>query len=326
MSGVSEKAEILIAKMREQPASKQFSQEDCHGLVDVKKELELMSLLQELVQAKYLKLIQKGDELLFQAVSADDARKVANMTTDEAMIYAHIEALGREGIWTKTLKSKTNLHQHIVAKCLKNLENQRYIKSIKSVKYPTRKIYMLYNLQPSLEVTGGPWFTDSELDTEFIDTVSHIIWRFVVAKTFPKADMYDTNPLQCNYTSSSPGANMDQIMEFLNTSNVSQVELELNDVQSLCNLLVYDDKIEQIGNDDKGELYKATRQSLVEQGMMKNMNELKGLISEEEWEYLNKNRGFNLFDFRIAGSGSGSVEDEEADEQDYVYLDAFLNA
>ena len=30
---------------------------------------------------------------------------------------------------------------------------------------------MLYELTPSIEVTGGPWFADSELDKEFINEV-----------------------------------------------------------------------------------------------------------------------------------------------------------
>ncbi len=56
------------------------------------------------------------------------------MNTDESMIYSHIESSGREGIWSKTIRARTNLHQTIVQRCLKNLENQRYIKVVKSVK------------------------------------------------------------------------------------------------------------------------------------------------------------------------------------------------
>ena len=91
----------------------------------------------------------------------------------------------------------------------KNLENNRYIKSIKSVKHPTRKIYMLYNLQPSIDVTGGPWFTDSELDTEFIETLLEVCWRFIVGKTMyikdEEADNEDINPLQTTYHNHHPG-------------------------------------------------------------------------------------------------------------------------
>ncbi|GME95341.1 unnamed protein product [Ambrosiozyma monospora] len=121
----------------------------------------------------------------FQPIALDEALKLSKMTPDEAMVYSHISASGREGIWTKTIKAKTNLHQHVVSRCLKNLENQSFIKVIKSVKFPQRKIYMLYHLTPSIEVTGGPWFTDSELDTDFISTLLIVVWRFVAQKSYP---------------------------------------------------------------------------------------------------------------------------------------------
>lgn len=72
------------------------------------------------------------------------------------------------GIWTKTLKARTNIHQTNINKYLKSLEGKNLVKSVKSVKHPTRKIYMLEELQPSIELSGGPWYTDNELDTEFI--------------------------------------------------------------------------------------------------------------------------------------------------------------
>lgn len=34
---------------------------------------------------------------------------------------------------------------------------------------PTRKMYILVGIAPSVDITGGPWFTDNELDVEFID-------------------------------------------------------------------------------------------------------------------------------------------------------------
>ena len=41
---------------------------------------------------------------------------------------------------------------------------------------------MLYELQPSVELTGGAWYTDQELDVEFIDTLSNQLYRFIVSK------------------------------------------------------------------------------------------------------------------------------------------------
>lgn len=85
----------------------------------------------------------------------------------------------RPGIWTKHLKAKTQLHQTVIDRCLKSLTQKRLVKTATNHKYPTRKIYMLYHLQPSEEMTGGPWYTDNELDTEFIKLLCSACMRFV---------------------------------------------------------------------------------------------------------------------------------------------------
>lgn len=35
------------------------------------------------------------------------------------------------------------------------------------------------NLEPSVELTGGPWYTDGELDDEFIKLLSSACLRFI---------------------------------------------------------------------------------------------------------------------------------------------------
>ena len=47
------------------------------------------------------------------------------------------------------------------------------------VEYPTRKIYMLSHLEPSSAITGGPWYTDNELDTEFIKQLMDACLGFI---------------------------------------------------------------------------------------------------------------------------------------------------
>ena len=103
------------------------------------------------------------------------------------------------GIWTKHLKAKTELHQTVIDRCLKSLVQKQLIKAVKGVKvcrrlpslsywtrillhiskYPTRKIYMMAHLEPSVELTGGPWYTDNELDTEFIKLLSSVCLSFI---------------------------------------------------------------------------------------------------------------------------------------------------
>lgn len=86
-----------------------------------------------------------------------------------------IEGAGALGIWTKTLKARSNLHQTVMNKVLKSLEARDYVKAVKSVKFPGRKMYMLFGLSPGEEVTGGSWFTDGELDLEFVESITRIV-------------------------------------------------------------------------------------------------------------------------------------------------------
>ncbi len=104
----------------------------------------------------------------------------------ESMVYSHIRDCGNEGIWTKNLKLRTNVHQTSLALVLKALEGKNLIKAVKSVKFPTRKIYMHNNLQPSVELSGGPWYTDNELDTAFINQLCNVLHKYIASMTCRK--------------------------------------------------------------------------------------------------------------------------------------------
>ncbi|EGW30501.1 34-kDa subunit of RNA polymerase III (C) [Spathaspora passalidarum NRRL Y-27907] len=312
---LSEKALLLHGKMSESPTSTLFNQQELQDLVHITKPVELLSIAQELINSKLVKLVKQGEELKFQAVSVTEASKITQMTDEEAMVYSYIEASGREGIWTKTIKARTNLHQHVVAKCLKSLEGQRYIKSIKSVKHPTRKIYMLYNLQPSIEITGGPWFTDSELDTEFIDSLVTVIWRFAASKTFPSAFQQPTNnvnPIQATYPATHTGfVDLDQIMEFISVNKITNIELGLNDIRSLCDVLIFDDKLELVSHTT--DTYKATWQSVIEAGFGRGYLEQGSGVSEATRKAVVTS--FSIFDHYQ------TVEETE----DLAYLDSWTH-
>lgn len=292
---LSDSAQNLHDKMTAQDIGKLFTQQDLQDLIQVNSLSTLMSFVQELLDKNLIKLIKQNNELKFQAVDISEAIKKSGMTNDESLVYSYIEASGREGIWTKTIKAKTNLHQHVVLKCLKSLESQRYVKSVKSVKFPTRKIYMLYNLQPSVDVTGGPWFTDSELDVEFINSLLTIIWRFISGRTYPNGYNNLENAKEVLFTTNVKNyCHIEEILEFISGSGISTVELNKSDIRSLCEVLVYDDKLEKVSHD----YYKVTLQSI---------NQI-GKQSE------NGNESFSIFNH--SNIISPSVTDKEA-----VYFD-----
>ncbi len=255
-------AKRLHEAMISKPENTLFTEPELKQIAGVETAADLMVIVQVLLNQSLVKLVKQNGELRFQAVEIQEAAKRANMNSDESIIYSYIEASGREGIWTKTIKARTNLHQHVVLRSLKSLEGQRFIKSVKSVKFPTRKIYMLYHLTPSIEVTGGPWFTDGELDSEFVDSLLTIIWRFVTNKTFPNvfsnnSNLKENQLYSANYKNYST---VEEILAFIMKSQVTSEELIENDIRSLCQVLVYDDKLEKVNLD----CYKSTYQSIVD--------------------------------------------------------------
>ena len=64
-------------------------------------------------------------------------------------------------------------------KCISQLEGSKEIKVVKNVKFPTRKVYMLSSITPSIELTGGPWYTDNELDMAMIEMCTRLALKFV---------------------------------------------------------------------------------------------------------------------------------------------------
>lgn len=249
--------------------NKLYTQQDVQTILGNSMTLgEIMLIVQELVDNNLIKLVKQNNELKFQPVDMIEANKKSTMSSEESLVYSYIEASGREGIWSKTIKARTNLHQHVVSKCLKSLESQRYVKSVKSVKFPTRKIYMLYNLQPSIEVTGGPWFTEGELDIEFINSLLTIVWRYIAENTFPDGfntitQQHDNNKVPRFYAPNVNNYSTTQdILDFISLSQVANVDLTTKDIRNLCEVLLYDDKLEKVAHD----AYKVTLQSLLQLG------------------------------------------------------------
>ncbi|ODQ68388.1 RNA polymerase Rpc34, partial [Nadsonia fulvescens var. elongata DSM 6958] len=257
-------AELHLQMLKSRSLGHLYLQQELAQLCENKDNGDMMVILQELISVMLVRPAKQGDELGFLVVTYEKAAKLRSMSGDDAMIYLRIEEAGREGIWTKTLKAKTNLHQTVVLRGLKQLESQNYIKCVKSVKHPTRKIYMLFELQPSTDLTGGPWFTDSEIDTEFIDSLLNIIWRYVCSLSFPNAFGEHYNQTQESYTSSYGGyPTCLQIHKFVQESGITNVELDSSHVRNLCEVLVHDDKLERR---DGGVTYRATWKSFVEAG------------------------------------------------------------
>ncbi|OSD00667.1 hypothetical protein PYCCODRAFT_1453232 [Trametes coccinea BRFM310] len=185
----------------------------------------------------------------FRAVMKKELDVKKDMSGEEAMILSYIQTAGNEGIWTKHLKAKTELHQTVIDRCLKSLTQKQLIKAVKSVKFPTRKIYMLAHLEPSVEMTGGPWYTDNELDTEFIKLLCSACLRFIRDRSAPKqkgGEASSSSNLLYPISAAPSYPTAQQILSFLSKSRITETELNVEHVEMLLNVLVLDGEVERV--------------------------------------------------------------------------------
>ena len=71
---------------------------------------------------------------------------------------------------------------------MKKLEKKGLIKSVKSINAKNRNIWILSELDPSEDITGGIWYRNNEFDKDLIDALynktynSIIISRILIRK------------------------------------------------------------------------------------------------------------------------------------------------
>ncbi|KAM7188453.1 DNA-directed RNA polymerase [Naviculisporaceae sp. PSN 640] len=140
----------------------------------------LLKVVQALTSAKLLIGTTTADGLAWRRRSREEAKKYLSLPNDDTMlVYSVIDEAGADGIWNRTIKNRLNMHESVVKNCIKFLETKGYIAPMKSVEHPNKKMYIRANLRPSERATGGPWFTDGELDTPFVIGLQELIFDYI---------------------------------------------------------------------------------------------------------------------------------------------------
>ncbi|KAL1984843.1 hypothetical protein VTN96DRAFT_8598 [Rasamsonia emersonii] len=237
----------------------------------------LLECTQSLVDQKLFRTHQdKDDRLAWKLISQKDAERLQNLSPNESLIYDVIHSTGRAGIWIRPLKARTNLHKSIIDRCLKSLESKNYIKSVQNVRFPGRKVYMLAELTPSEDVTGGAWFTDGVLDAEFINVLSDFIEHYVSKRSWYEVPTSRTDKHHAKRQKVSGGdVKSDSEKQYLpfpagyqhyptvkditaevNKVGITPVTLNDESVAQLLDMLCYDNKLVALNN---GLNYKAVK-------------------------------------------------------------------
>ena len=199
-------------------------------------------------------------------------------------MYSHIESAGREGIWVKAIRTKSNLHQAPLNKALKLLESKGLIKPVTSQKAPSRKTYMLSSLQAPEEVTGGPFYSEGHIDEVLIRHASYFLERYIHSKSWHRRERKPSREERHTgkrkhvtiaddehretrkskqpqvHVPMPPGyvgyPTVGELTQVLNASGLSTVKLKEDEVHQLLDILCWDGRVEKVLH---GRAYKTVR-------------------------------------------------------------------
>ncbi len=189
----------------------------------------LVTVINELSKASKLQMSKSGadNELYYTLVADEIAQKYVGLDVSAKLVLQCIEKAGNNGIWTKEIRMQTNIQQQALNKIFKQLEQRCLIKPVKSVTAKAKKLYMLYELTPSKEITGGVWYSGLEFDHEFISELRTFVMHCV------------------RRLNSGQGVTISEIKKKMEQAKVSRVELNLDEVKQLVQTLVFDNYIEK---------------------------------------------------------------------------------
>jgi DNA-directed RNA polymerase III subunit RPC6 len=74
------------------------------------------------------------------------------------------------GVWIRDIRERSGLNELQLRRTLKSLEGKKLVKSVKAVG-TTKKSYVLYGIEADDSLTGGTFYSDQQLDSEFVQTL-----------------------------------------------------------------------------------------------------------------------------------------------------------
>lgn len=196
----------------------------------------LPSIMNYLIKESRLTMSKRGEELFYNFVREEVATKFSGLDVSARMVYQLIEKAGNVGIWTKDVRIQSNIQQQALNKIFKILESRKLIKPIKAVTAKAKKLYMLYDLAPAKEITGGPWYTELEFDHGFVSELQNFILHCIQKLNGGK------------------GVTLKDIESAMKRAKVSRVQLSISEVSQLVQTLAFDYMIEQNGVDTHGDV------------------------------------------------------------------------
>ncbi|CAK9069837.1 unnamed protein product [Durusdinium trenchii] len=191
------------------------------------------NMANQLLTQNRLEILQ-AQPLIVRAVDKILAEKLCRLDPQMRQVYQQIEKAGDKGAWSKSLKDQTKLQQHTITKATKELIKLQLIKEVKSVHNRNRKVFMLYDLEPSKEVSGGTWYKDGEFNSSYVETLREHCLAFLAQHPRPatQADLH-------RYVMQHPGPQIPTEEDILSIMKTLELDEDVTSVRTASGQKVF---------------------------------------------------------------------------------------
>lgn len=248
--------------------------------VDVQRRV---AAINRLLSSGRIELAKQGDALIYRLKKTAPVSTLQGAENEEKLVYQIVELSGNKGIQYRDMRQKSGLNERQLNKAVRTLESKKVIKQLKMVGQRRKKAYILFNLEPDQSVTGGPWFTDQDFESEFVEVVSQQCFKFLQHKSSvsqPPTSALSAADIDPILKRNAAFASSHEVWEFISKLGISKVNLTVSHIEMLLDALVYDGKVERTAapgasvlaqggdNSGSGKLYRAVGVELSTAGLM----------------------------------------------------------
>ncbi|KAL0010647.1 hypothetical protein SO802_005755 [Lithocarpus litseifolius] len=162
----------------------------------------------------------------------DSKSPIESLTEHERILYNLIRSKQDMAIWTRDMKRETNIPDNVLNKSLKSLQAKKLIKEVVTIQNKGRKHYIATEFEPSKEITGGAWYVEGSLDTEFINFLKKHCVKIIYEQKI---------------------VTLEEILDTIRRSRAFNVEFTTQQIEEIVNALVLDNEILEVKSTGMGE-------------------------------------------------------------------------
>lgn len=211
---------------------------------------ELTQITRELECNGLMKITTENGQNFFSLVHGAEQTETDSV---QKQVYSLISASGRDGLEKRVLILKTKMGREKIDACLKSLESEQHIKSIRTRIGDTSKIlYLQYRVSPAEKYNENSWTQVGTFQLDAARQLQNKIWLFIVQNT-----------LLDRSGQSHARVTLESVVEHLNShlnEYQAKEQISLANALLLCRNLYFEDRVTMVNETD----YAATWNSYYE--------------------------------------------------------------